>query len=116
VQWANPTDLSGIAGVFYRLNQTPAAPEVYRVNLDGAGSLRLTNSPGNDGLPTWSPDGAHIAFASDREGGWAVWVMSANGSGQRKLFAFPGPPEGYVAREPEFSTRGWVEERISWGP
>jgi len=90
--------------------------EVYRVNLDGAGLLRLTNSPGNDGLPTWSPDGAHIAFASDREGGWAVWVMSANGSGQRKLFPFPGSPEGYVVREPEFSTRGWVEERISWGP
>ena len=98
------------------MSQRDGSWDVYRVGLDGAGLLRLTSSPANDGLPAWSPDGAAIAFVSDRDGGWAVWVMSADGSNQRKLFALPGSPEGYVAREPGYSSRGWVEERISWGP
>jgi len=90
--------------------------EIYRGNLDGSGLLRLTNDGANDGLPAWSPDGGAIAFVSNREGSWGVWVMNPDGGGQRKLFALPGPLDGHVAGEPDYSSRGWVEERISWGP
>jgi DNA-binding NarL/FixJ family response regulator len=31
--------------------------EVYTINVDGSGEARLTDSPGLDGFPTWSPDG-----------------------------------------------------------
>lgn len=90
--------------------------EIYRINVDGSGLKRLTSNGANDGLPAWSPDGNFIAFVSDRGGKWAIWVMSADGSGQRKLFDLPGSPDGRIPGEPDFSSRGWVEERISWAP
>ena len=37
------------------------------------------------GRPAWSPDGRRIAFVSDRDGNFEVYVMNADGSGQRNL-------------------------------
>ena len=45
--------------------------------------------------PVWSPDGRRIAFLSRRDGGKEVYVMSADGSGQRRLTGdarFPAAP------------------------
>ena len=90
--------------------------EIYGGNADGSAVARLTTSNGNDGLPAWSPDGRTIAFVSDRGGSWAMWAMNSDGSWQRKLFDLPGGPDGLVRGEPDYSSREWVEERISWGP
>jgi TolB protein len=89
--------------------------EVYRVNMDGTGLLRLTDHGANDGLPAWSPDGRTLVFVSDRGETWAVWAMTDDGQGLTQLFTLPGTPDGLVRHEREFSTRGWTEERISWG-
>jgi len=52
VQWANPTDLSGIEGVLYRLDQEPAAPD------DGI-FLPVTNRLDNLTVPG---EGAHPLY------------------------------------------------------
>jgi len=78
--------------------------EIYVVNLDGSGLVRLTNQAAHDGLPAWSADGRTIAFVSDQGGVWAVWAVNANGSGRRKLFDLGG---GGLAAD-------WQHERISW--
>jgi TolB protein len=90
--------------------------EVYRIGTEGGSLRRLTTQVGRDGLPAWSPDGKTLAFLSDRDGAWAMWAMAPDGSNQRKLFTLPGPPDGVVGYEPEYSSRGWQEERVSWGP
>ena len=54
--------------------------EIYVVNVDGTGLLRLTDDPGLDVDPAWSPDGKRIAFASDRAGNLDIYVMDADGS------------------------------------
>jgi TolB protein len=51
---------------------------------DGA-LTQLTQPPGTQTNPFYSPDGRQIAFHSDREGRVEVWVMNADGSGQRRL-------------------------------
>src|SRR5690348_14138231 len=40
--------------------------EIYAMNPDGTNIVRLTNNPGMDGFPIWSPDGTRIAFSSER--------------------------------------------------
>jgi len=88
--------------------------EVYRANIDGSGITRLTQNGADDGLPVWSPDGNHIAFVSARDGQWAVWLMDKNGGNQRRLVVIPGSIDGRVKGEPDYNSRGWTEERISW--
>lgn len=39
--------------------------------------------------PKWSPDGTEIAFSSDAEGDWDIYVMSADGTNVRNLTAMP---------------------------
>jgi dipeptidyl aminopeptidase/acylaminoacyl peptidase len=56
--------------------------EVLKENADGQGQLNLTNNAAaiNDGAPAWSPDGATIAFHSNRTGGlFKVFTMGATG-------------------------------------
>ena len=40
---------------------------------------RLTNSPNNNVLPSWSRDGNWIYFASDRSGHYEVWKLARDG-------------------------------------
>ncbi|MBI4212703.1 MAG: PD40 domain-containing protein [Chloroflexi bacterium] len=47
--------------------------------------VRLTASAGNDVRPAWSPDGASIAFQSNRSGLYQIWTVGVNGSGERRI-------------------------------
>lgn len=48
--------------------------------------------------PRWSPDGKQIAFISDRDGDWNVWMTAADGTGEPvRLTEFRAmPPSGLV--------------------
>jgi Tol biopolymer transport system component len=61
--------------------------EIWTMRSDGTGARRLTNNPGNDQMPAWSPDGTRIAWASIRPGSPAreLWIMNADGTDQRRL-------------------------------
>lgn len=60
--------------------------EIYVIDADGTGLTRLTNDPGEDWGPSWSPDGQKIAFESQRpyDGNVRngdIYVMNADGTG-----------------------------------
>jgi Tol biopolymer transport system component len=64
--------------------------EIYAINLDGTGLVRLTNNAATDVDPAWSPDGNRIAFASNRGSGTDasdIYVMNGNGSNVVRLTA-----------------------------
>jgi TolB protein len=54
--------------------------EIYVMDADGSNLINLTNHPGPDRSPVWSPDGSKIAFHSLGVGDWEVFVMDADGS------------------------------------
>ena len=59
--------------------------DMYVMNSDGSGQIRLTDDPGIDAMPAWLPDGSGIVFRSTRGGVWAIWIMNPDGSKPRKI-------------------------------
>lgn len=61
--------------------------DIWIVSSEGGEARQLTRHPARDYRPVWSPDGASIAFASDRFGNFDVYVMpSAGGEADRLTF------------------------------
>ena len=58
---------------------------IYVMKTDGTRQKRLTPIEGNDGFPTWSPDGKQISFCSNRDGNMDIFVMNSDGSGTKRL-------------------------------
>jgi Tol biopolymer transport system component len=50
--------------------------EIYLMDLQGLGVARLTDTPAEEWLPAWSPDGTRLAFVSDRDGGWEIYGLN----------------------------------------
>ena len=86
------------------------AIDVYTLPLGGR-ETRLTMGEGHCDGPDFSADGRQIYYNCDRDGHAQIWVMAADGTDQRKLFAdeyvnwFPHPsPDGqhllYLAYPP----------------
>lgn len=51
--------------------------------------MHLIDHPANDIDPTWSPDGRHIAFGSDRDGDNEIYRIRADGTDLRRLTENP---------------------------
>ena len=102
--------------------------QVIVVNVDGTGSRRLTDDWYWNGLPVWSPDGKYLIFVSTRDENWPsnfvlsensrfrLWVMAADGTGQRALNDFTFRLDGVPAGSQTFETLGWIDERLDWRP
>jgi Tol biopolymer transport system component len=84
--------------------------DVYTL-VPGSQEKRLTFGEGHCDGPDFSADGGRIYYNCDRSGHAQIWVMAADGSGQRRLFEddfvnwFPHPsPDGarlvYLAYPP----------------
>lgn len=66
-------------------------PEVYVARADGGGLRRLTETPGRDAHPAYTPDGARLLFQSPRNDGQVrLFAMATDGSSQRQLAATQG--------------------------
>ena len=63
--------------------------EIHTMAPDGEDVRQLTDGPGDDVAPNWSPDGTGIVFTSTRDGSREIYVMAADGNNQRRLTEHP---------------------------
>ena len=91
-------------GLNWDLSEAKRNSEVVVANADGTAEVNITNNAAFDGWPTWSPDGASIAFASNRggpENHGQIYIVRPDGTGLRRLSTLPG---SYV--QPGWSSDG----------
>ena len=63
---------------------------IWLAATDGSTSpRRITFGPKRDTAPAWSPDGARLAFVSDRDGKAQVHILDLGGGEARKLTEAP---------------------------
>ena len=79
--------------------------EIYVMDVDGTGLVRLTKHPAIDSYPAWSPDGTKIAFTSNRRNGstYEIYIMDADGKAPLRLTKNNQPVPAY-------------DESPSWSP
>lgn len=61
-----------------------------KLAADDSEVRRLTTNNAEDEQPAWSPDGEKIAFASERNDNYEIFVMDADGSEVRQLTTYQG--------------------------
>jgi tricorn protease len=59
--------------------------DVWTVPSSGGMATRLTLHPADDSQPWFTPDGAELAFVSDRSGGNQVYIVSVQGGEPRQV-------------------------------
>jgi Tol biopolymer transport system component len=79
--------------------------DIYTINVDGSGERKVTDSPGLEGIPSWSPDGERIVYTSGAWNDQKISIMNADGSEQRTFHIRGG------AGQPAWSPDG---ERIAF--
>jgi len=59
-------------------------PDVVSFPVEGGQPINLTQTPSaREDTPLFSPDGSAIAFASDRDGDWSLYLMDTDGANVR---------------------------------
>ena len=96
-QEAHEPDVSGAApavnGALAFYSDRDGNPEIYVMNSDGSGLIRLTDDPAFDDSPALSPDGRQIAFLTARHDPnpqfpdfkYEIYVVNSDGSSLRRL-------------------------------
>ena len=59
--------------------------DVYVVSAQGGKAQQITTNAAYDVDPVWSPDGKHIAFATDRNGNFDVYLVTAEGGVAKRI-------------------------------
>jgi Tol biopolymer transport system component len=74
--------------------------EIYRLTPADLQWIRLTNRPGSDTTPVFSPDGLEIYFRSDAFGEWQIHAMSLDGRDERVVVDDVGLSEDWGLARP----------------
>ena len=63
----------------------PGAWDIYLMDIASKQWVQLTHDGGKNDFPSWSPDGRHVVFQSNRSGSVQIWSMLADGTNQKQL-------------------------------
>jgi TolB protein len=78
-------DLIVFSAGLFKDNLSAARRNLFKVQRDGSGITRLTTTDSTDQYPIWSPDGEFIAFSSNRDGDWEIYLFSMEDNNLRQI-------------------------------
>ena len=76
----------GSRAAYRRIAANLADEDIWIVDLAKETTTRLTFGSSISAFPVWSPNGAEILFASNRDGVWDIFQKPANGASEEKPF------------------------------
>ncbi len=85
-------------------------PQLYVLNTAQNTIQRLSNDPGADTQPAYSPDGKRIAFTSTRDGNKEIYLMNADGTNPVNLTQDPAQ-DSYPAWSPDGNQIAFTSDR-----
>ena len=91
--------------LYYSQNRLTGRNGGMLMNADGSGKRSMP------GYGSWSPDGRRIVFSSGHQGNGELYVMNADGSGQRLIVATPSSNEFNPEWSPDGRTIAFVTDR-----
>jgi len=86
--------------------------KIWTTNTDGSIPTQLTDGPGQDFWPTWSPDGRWIAFGSTRGGHPETWKAPSEG-GQIVRVSETGGRNDWSPIDNRIAYYDWVRDRVN---
>lgn len=96
----------GIIFVYVKHVSDQASTNIFKVRSDLPSTwdrdIMLTDYPGTEYDPVWSPDGQSIVFVSNHTGNDEIWIMNQDGVNQRQLTYNDWPWD----KHPSFSPDG----------
>ena len=85
--WSPNGQLLAFAWIRHYGPGAPGAQDIYVMDIASKRWIQLTHAGGRNDFPSWSPDGRHLVFQSNRSGVEQIWTMLADGSEPRILTA-----------------------------
>ncbi len=74
--------------ILFESNRGPGEPfEILNMLANGRPLPQLTDNSADDKHPYWSPDGESVIFESHRDGRMGLFLVRADGTGERNLTA-----------------------------
>lgn len=71
------------------LKDNRGVARIWIADLGGGEPRQITEGPGSDRQPRWSPDGRALAFVSTRENGAQLWVLPMGGGEPHRVTSLP---------------------------
>ena len=84
------------ARIAFTVATRDGASEIWIADVARGKASRLSPAGARDEVPTWSPDGRHLAFVSTRDRRIDVWIARADGSAESR--ATDTPEEEWIPR------------------
>jgi TolB protein len=79
---------------------------IFLIDPNGSNLVRLTDGSHSSENPVFSPNGRHIAFSSNHDGKYRIYVMNVNAKSEHEIYSRPlSPTKLGDCKQPAWSPR-----------
>ncbi len=90
-----------------------ARGEIYSLPAEKGVTINLTKSSGSaERYPAWSPDGKSIAYWSDADGEYELWITDLVQGGKKKILQFKDGFRYQLHWSPDSKKLAWIDQAL----